>query len=99
MADSNKYVTGKALQRHFDFNKALFEFHNLFNGERKDGRAIAILGGTFLEMALEHCLRAFLPEDEKEVDRLFQHNQPAAVQDVLQGILSPDNKPFCKRNS
>ena len=69
-------ITGKVIQRDFDFNTALFEFHNLFNLEHKEERTITILGGTFLEMALEHTLRAFFPEDEKEVDKLFEYNQP-----------------------
>jgi DNA-binding MltR family transcriptional regulator len=69
-------ISGKVLERHFDFNNALFAFHELFNLDKKDERSIAILGGTFLEMALEHTLKAFLPENEKEVDRLFEYNQP-----------------------
>ena len=69
-------ISGKALKRYFDFNQALSEFHKLFNLEDKDERTIAILGGTFLEMALEHLLYAFLPEDEKEVKELFDFNKP-----------------------
>jgi len=69
-------ISGKALNRYFDFNDALIEFHRLFNVEGKDERAIAILGGTFLEMALEHLLHAFFPEGEKEVKKLFEYNQP-----------------------
>lgn len=69
-------ISGKALERNFDFNDALIEFHRLFNLEAKDERTIAILGGTFLEMALEHLLYAFLPEEEKEVKKLFEYNQP-----------------------
>lgn len=67
---------GKGLEKHFDFNEALLAFHNLFNLENKDERTIAILGGAFLEMALEHLLYAFFPEDEKEVNNLFEYNQP-----------------------
>lgn len=69
-------ISGKALERYFDFNEALYEFHKLFNLEKKDERTIAILGGTFLEMALEHLLHAFLPENEKEVRELFDFNKP-----------------------
>ena len=69
-------ITGKALERYFDFNEASFEFHKLFNLDHREARTIAILGGTFLEMALEHILRAYFPEDEKEVDNLFDYNQP-----------------------
>jgi hypothetical protein len=75
--DSN--ISGIALDRYFDFNAALIEFHNLFNKEIVDERAIAILGGTFLEMALEHILRAYLPDGEKEVNGLFEQNGPMAT--------------------
>jgi hypothetical protein len=54
----------------------LMEFHNLFTYESKDDRTIAILGGTFLEMILEHILYAFFPEDDKEVGEMMQFNQP-----------------------
>ena len=74
--DDPSIITGKALERYFDFNEALAEFHKLFNIEKKDERTIAILGGTFLEMSLEHLLYAFLPDDEKEVKKLFEYNQP-----------------------
>jgi DNA-binding MltR family transcriptional regulator len=75
-SDDPSIITEKALERYFDFNEALAEFHRLFNVEKKDERTIAILGGTFLEMALEHLLYAFLPDDEKEVKKLFEYNQP-----------------------
>ena len=79
MADTennSSVITGKALDRYFDFNKAQFEFHKLFNLEIRDERAIAILGATFLETALEHLLYAFFPEDDKDVAKLFEYNQP-----------------------
>lgn len=66
----------KASERHFQFNTALFEFHKLFNEEKTDERAIAIIGGTFIEMALEHVLKGFFPENDKEVEKLFEFNQP-----------------------
>ena len=75
-SEHNHLLTGKAVERYFDLNKALFEFSNLFPYEGKDERSIAILGGTFLEMILEHILLAFLPEDEKEVNKLMEFNQP-----------------------
>lgn len=65
----------KATQRYFEFHNALMEFHKLFNEGDKDERAIAIIGGTFTEMALEHILKAFFP-DNKDVDKLFEYNQP-----------------------
>lgn len=87
--DENSLITGKALERYFDFNDAMLEFHKLFNIEKKDERTIAIIGGTFLEMALEHLLRAFFPEDEKEVNRLFEYNQ------TLGDFSSKINLSYC----
>lgn len=73
--ESDKYIiTGKALERYFDFNDALLEFHRLFTYDEKDDRSIAIIGGTFLEISLEHILRAFLPENDNEVEKLFEFN-------------------------
>jgi hypothetical protein len=54
----------KPTKRYFEFQNAQFEFHKLFNLENTDERAIAIIGGTFIEMALEHLLKAFFPEDK-----------------------------------
>lgn len=62
--------------RYFEFNKALADFHQLFNLEEKDERSIALIGGTFCEMALEHVLKGFLPDNEKDVHKLFEFNQP-----------------------
>ena len=73
----NKHVlTGKAVERYFDLEKALFEFSELFTFEETSERTIAILGSTYLEMVLDHILLAFLPEDEKEVEKLMEYNQP-----------------------
>jgi len=76
MKNKNELKYDKVTERNFEFNNALFEFHKLFNEEKKDERAIAIIGGTFSEMALEHVLRSFFPEDDKEVNKLFEFNQP-----------------------
>jgi DNA-binding MltR family transcriptional regulator len=76
MKNDNELKFDKITERYFEFNNALFEFHKLFNEEKKDERAISIIGGTFSEMALEHVLRSFFPEDDKEVDKLFEFNQP-----------------------
>lgn len=67
-------ISGKELDRYFDFNDALYEFHRLFTYDEKDDRSIAIIGGTFLEIALENILRGFLPENDKEVEKLFGFN-------------------------
>lgn len=72
--NSNYILSGKAAERYFNLHDALAEFHELFTEEGKDERAIAIIGGTFLEMLLEHILYAFLPEDDKEVEKLMQFN-------------------------
>lgn len=70
-----KYIiSGKELERYFDFNQALHDFNQLFTYNEKDDRTIVIIGGTFLEMVLEHILQAFLPENEKEVSKLFEYN-------------------------
>ena len=69
-------IEGKSLERYFDFNDALLEFHKLFNVENKDERSIAILGGTFLELALENILKEFLPDNSKQVEELFKFPQP-----------------------
>jgi len=74
--EEKNIISGQDFERYFDFHDALIEFHKLFNLEKKDERAIAIIGATFLEMALEHILYSFLPKDEKEVKKLFEFNQP-----------------------
>jgi len=71
---NNNLISGIALESYFNFNDALLEFHNLFTYKEKDNRSIAIIGGTFLELALEHILRAYFPEDDKEVNKLFTYN-------------------------
>jgi hypothetical protein len=76
MEDKMDIITGKAVERHFDLNKVLMDFHDLFNNKHGDDRTIAIIGGTFLEMILEHVLFSFLPEDNKEVERMMDFNQP-----------------------
>ncbi|MFB3306805.1 MltR family transcriptional regulator, partial [Pseudomonas sp. AMR01] len=69
-------ITGKAVDRYFELNAALFEFHELFHEENPNERAIALVAATFLETLLDHILLAFLPEDEKEVNQLLNYNQP-----------------------
>ncbi len=74
--DDPLIITGKALDRYFELNNLLFEFHRLFNYEEKNDRAIAIVGATFLDTLLEHILWAFLADDEKEVKELLRYDQP-----------------------
>jgi hypothetical protein len=73
--DSASLITGKALERYFELNDALREFSRLFQ-EEKNERAAAIVGGAFLDTLLEHILLGFLAEDEKEVQRLLDPEQP-----------------------
>ena len=75
MKENSNIIDGEALDRYFSFNDALLEFHKLFNEENKDERSIAIVGGTFLEMALEYILREFLPNQSSEIDELFKFPQ------------------------
>ena len=91
MSDNLKFnmIQGKSLERYFDFNDALAEFHKLFNIEKKDERTIAILGGTFLEMALENILKEFFPDGEKDVDNLFIFPQ------ALANFSNKINLTFC----
>lgn len=55
-------------QERFD---ALREFHNLFNLQAVDERAIAILGVAYLDSLLEDLLINFLVDDETEAKKLL----------------------------
>ena len=69
------WITGKALDRHFLMQEALFEFSRLFRDEEND-RALGIVGGAFLDSLLENILIEFMVDDEKEVDGLLRYDQP-----------------------
>jgi DNA-binding MltR family transcriptional regulator len=69
-------LSGKALEQYFELNNALYEFSKLFDYGEKNDRAIAIVGATFLDTILEHILRAFLIDNETEVNKLLQYDQP-----------------------
>lgn len=69
-------IAGKDLERHFQLEDALLEFSKLFRHEEENGRVIAIVGAAFLDMQLVHILVNFLVDDEKEVERLLQYDQP-----------------------
>ena len=69
-------ITGKALERHFNLHKVLLEFSQLFAFEEPNDRAIAVIGGAFLDTLLIHTLLNFFPEDEKEVNELLDYNNP-----------------------
>jgi hypothetical protein len=68
-------ITGKTLERHFELSAALREFTRLFRDEKNE-RAAAIIGATFLDTLLEHCLTSLLVDDDKEVRRLLEYDQP-----------------------
>ena len=55
--------------------EALFEFSRLFRDEEND-RALAIVGGAFLDTLLENILTEFLVDDEKEVGELLWYDGP-----------------------
>lgn len=80
--DGNEYdpswITGKALDRHFDMQEALLEFSQLFRDEKND-RALAIVGGAFLDVLLENILIEFLVDDEKEVAELLRYDGPVGT--------------------
>lgn len=69
-------ITEKALEKHFGLQDALFEFSKLFKYEEENDRAIAIVGAAFLDTLLENILVNFLANDEKEVKKLLQYDQP-----------------------
>jgi hypothetical protein len=69
------WITGKALDRHFSMQDALLEFARLFRDEEND-RALAIVGGAFLDTLLENILIEFLVDDQKEVAELFRYDGP-----------------------
>lgn len=68
-------LIGKDAERHLSLHYAVIEFGLMFEREEND-RAIAIIGGTFLDTLLEDILVNFLVDDEKEVQRLLQYDQP-----------------------
>lgn len=74
--NENSFLSGKAAERHLDLNMMLVEFQGLFPYKTENDRAIAIVGSTFLDTLLEHILFAFLPENEKDVEKLMEVNQP-----------------------
>jgi hypothetical protein len=74
--DERNIIKGKALERYFYRLEALKEFSNLFIYNVGDDRAIVIIGSAFLETILEHILIEFLPENEKEVEKIVNYNGP-----------------------
>jgi hypothetical protein len=68
------FITGKALERHFKLEDALSEFTRLFSHRDGNDRALAVVGGAFLELLLENILVTFLVDDEKEVGALLNRS-------------------------
>jgi hypothetical protein len=54
--NEDNLLPGKAAQRYFDLNNALFKFSELFTYNEGDDRAIVIIGGSYLDIVLEHVL-------------------------------------------
>jgi hypothetical protein len=75
---SQTRISGKALERYFALNEALFLFSDLFQ-EEKNERAAAIVGAAFLDTILEHILIAFMVDDEREVPKLLGIERPLAT--------------------
>src|SRR5206468_5670510 len=72
------WITGKVLNRHFSMPETLFEFSRLFRDEEKD-RALAIVGGAFLDTLLENILTEFLVDVEKEVGEFLRYDGPVGT--------------------
>ena len=64
MVEDKDILKRYTAKRYFEFLDILSEFDKLFTFNEKDHRNIVIMGSSFLEMALDHVLRAFLPEDD-----------------------------------
>jgi len=71
-------IEGKELERYFDFNDAIIKFIDLFkyDDEEKNERAIAIIGGAFLETIMENILTVFFVDDEEQVQNLLRFDKP-----------------------
>jgi hypothetical protein len=69
-------LADKDAERYFTLNRTLLEFSRLFDDSEPNERAMAIVGAAFLDTILEHMLTAYLVDDEKEVKRLLNHQQP-----------------------
>jgi DNA-binding MltR family transcriptional regulator len=61
----------KEKNQYFNYLALLKEFDNLFTYNEKDDRNKAIMGSSFLEMTLTQVLKAFLPQNDKEVEKLI----------------------------
>jgi DNA-binding MltR family transcriptional regulator len=69
-------IIGKDLERHFKLQDALLEYSKLFHFEEQNDRALVIVGAAFLDTLLANILITFLIDDEKEVEKLLQYDQP-----------------------
>ncbi len=67
-------IEGKDLERHFALQEAMVEFARLFRDETND-RAMVIVGVAFLDTQLEHIIKTFLVDDEKEIEAMLRPDQ------------------------
>jgi hypothetical protein len=67
-------IEGKDLERHFALQEAMVEFARLFRDELND-RAMVIVGAAFLDTQLEHIIKTFLVDDEKEIETMLRPDQ------------------------
>ena len=70
------WITGNDLERYYSLENMLLEFSRLFKHEKKNDRALVIVGAAFLDTLLEHILINFLVDDPKEVADLLRYDQP-----------------------
>jgi hypothetical protein len=96
LADDPFWITGKALDRHFELEAALLEFTRLFD-HKGDDRAMVIVDGAFLDTLLEHILIAFLVNDEKEVGELLRYDQPLGTYGVADVVPVTHAEGFADR--
>jgi DNA-binding MltR family transcriptional regulator len=80
MGNSEKFagrcLSEKETERHFQRLEMLVEFSRLFEYKDANDRAVAIIGPAFLDTLLSDILIEFMVEDDKEVNKLLQPEEP-----------------------
>lgn len=69
-------ISGEELKKYFELRERLFDFTQLFHYDKGDDRTIVIIGASFVDFVLEQVLRAFLPTNDPDVERLLMPDQP-----------------------
>ena len=69
-------LNDKEAERYVQLQTVFYEFCKQFDYDEKNDRAIVLVGASFLDTQLEHILRAFLIDNEKEVDKLLEFDRP-----------------------